>query len=167
MIISGPSSPGKDIDVYLQPLIIELWETGMETYDDCSYQIFQLCAALLWTINDFPAYAMLSGWAQKEQRSAHLVIILHTLNISNIIVRCVTWVIWHSYLLIIHFEEIRNRLMVKKITDLHLILYQAQKYWKIFMDSVMFSERVKRGSVVTVRVHGKKDSFFLNWHTGT
>ena len=61
MIISGPSSPGKDIDVYLQPLIIELWETGMETYDDCSYQIFQLCAALLWTINDFPAYAMLSG----------------------------------------------------------------------------------------------------------
>jgi len=36
MIIPGPSSPGKDIDVYLQPLIAELkelWETGMETYD--------------------------------------------------------------------------------------------------------------------------------------
>lgn len=36
MIIPGPSSPGNDIDVYLQPLIEEfkeLWESGIETYD--------------------------------------------------------------------------------------------------------------------------------------
>ncbi|XP_070019670.1 uncharacterized protein [Nicotiana sylvestris] len=68
MIIPGPSSPGNDIDVYLQPLIAELkelWETGIETYDAKTKQTFQMRAALLWIINDFPALAMLSGWSTK------------------------------------------------------------------------------------------------------
>ncbi|XP_057442542.1 uncharacterized protein LOC130734207 [Lotus japonicus] len=68
LFISGPKSPGIDIDVYLQPLIDdlkELWDAGIETYDASSRQNFQLCAALLWTINDFPAYDMLSGWSTK------------------------------------------------------------------------------------------------------
>ncbi|XP_019223799.1 PREDICTED: uncharacterized protein LOC109205544 [Nicotiana attenuata] len=68
MIIPGPSSPGNDIDVYLQPLIAELkelWETGIETYDAETKQTFQMRAALLWTISDFPALAMLSGWITK------------------------------------------------------------------------------------------------------
>ncbi|XP_057249394.1 uncharacterized protein LOC125495744 [Beta vulgaris subsp. vulgaris] len=66
--IPGPKSPGNDIDVYLQPLIDELkelWEDGVETYDAFKKQTFQLHAALLGTINDFPAYSMLSGWATK------------------------------------------------------------------------------------------------------
>jgi len=36
MLIPGPSSPGNDIDVYLQPLIEELnelWIHGVDTYD--------------------------------------------------------------------------------------------------------------------------------------
>jgi len=52
----------------LQPLIEELkelWEQGVETYDAYSGDKFQLYAALLWTINDFPAYGMLSGWSTK------------------------------------------------------------------------------------------------------
>ncbi|XP_058775718.1 uncharacterized protein LOC131649992 [Vicia villosa] len=64
----GPTSPGNDIDVYLQPLIDdlkELWDVGIETYDVSSSSNFQLHAALLWTINDFPAYGMLSGWSTK------------------------------------------------------------------------------------------------------
>ncbi|XP_075108925.1 uncharacterized protein LOC142180757 [Nicotiana tabacum] len=68
MIIPGPSSPGNDIDVYLQPLIAELkelWETGIETYDAKTKQTFQMRAALLWIINNFPALAMLSGWSTK------------------------------------------------------------------------------------------------------
>ncbi|XP_019255009.1 PREDICTED: uncharacterized protein LOC109233579 [Nicotiana attenuata] len=68
MIIPGPSSPGNDIDVYLQPLIEELkklWETGIETYDAETKQTFQMRAALLWTVSDFPALAMLSGWSTK------------------------------------------------------------------------------------------------------
>ncbi|XP_020973047.1 uncharacterized protein LOC110269510 [Arachis ipaensis] len=68
LLIPGPCSPGKSIDVYLQPLIEELkvlWEVGVETYDASKNKTFQLHAALLWTISDFPAYVMLSGWSTK------------------------------------------------------------------------------------------------------
>ena len=68
MLIPGPESPGNAIDIYLQPLIEELkelWEVGVETYDASSNSNFQLHATLLWTINDFPAYGMLSGWSIK------------------------------------------------------------------------------------------------------
>lgn len=68
LLIPGPKSPGNDIDVYLRPLIDELkdlWENGVETYDVVTKQTFQLHTALLWTINDFPAFANLSGWSTK------------------------------------------------------------------------------------------------------
>lgn len=68
LLIPGPKSPGNEIDVYLQPLIEELkilWEVGVETYDISKNQSFQMRAALMWTVNDFPAYAMLSGWSTK------------------------------------------------------------------------------------------------------
>ncbi|XP_060181912.1 uncharacterized protein LOC132611513 isoform X1 [Lycium barbarum] len=68
MLIPGPESPGDAIDVYLQPLIEELnelWETGVETFDASTKKNFTLHASLLWTINDFPAYANLSGWSTK------------------------------------------------------------------------------------------------------
>ena len=64
LLIPGPRSPGKDLDVYLRPLIDELkeyWETGFETYDAYAKERFKLRAALLWTISDFPAYGSLSG----------------------------------------------------------------------------------------------------------
>ncbi|XP_074317203.1 uncharacterized protein LOC141653363 [Silene latifolia] len=64
-LIPGPTSPGNKIDVYLQPLIeelIDLWVNGIETYDASKDETFTLKAGLLWTINDFPAYGMLSGW---------------------------------------------------------------------------------------------------------
>ncbi|XP_004510005.1 uncharacterized protein [Cicer arietinum] len=68
LLIPGPRSPGNAIDVYMQPLIEELkilWDVGVETYDISRNQSFQMRAALLWTVNDFPAYAMLSGWSTK------------------------------------------------------------------------------------------------------
>ncbi|XP_020963472.1 uncharacterized protein LOC110265062 [Arachis ipaensis] len=43
LLIPGPCSPGKSIDVYLQPLIEELkvlWEVGVETYDTSKNQTF-------------------------------------------------------------------------------------------------------------------------------
>ncbi|KAA0050361.1 uncharacterized protein E6C27_scaffold88G00930 [Cucumis melo var. makuwa] len=64
LLIPGPKSPGRKIDVYLQPLIEELkelWTFGVRTYDSLTGQFFQLYAALFWTINDFPAYGDLSG----------------------------------------------------------------------------------------------------------
>ncbi|XP_057526403.1 uncharacterized protein LOC130805635 [Amaranthus tricolor] len=68
LLVPGPTSPGINMDVYLQPLIEELkelWEVGVETYDAYSKKNFILRASLLWTINDFPAYADLSGWSTK------------------------------------------------------------------------------------------------------
>ncbi|KAH0728079.1 hypothetical protein KY284_003944 [Solanum tuberosum] len=40
-------------------------DSGVETYDGSRKQTFQMRAALMWTINDFHAYAMLSGWSTK------------------------------------------------------------------------------------------------------
>jgi hypothetical protein len=68
MVIPGPKSPGVSIDVYLQPLIDELkvlWKDGVKAWDAVEKKEFDLHAILLWTINDFPAYAMLSGWSTK------------------------------------------------------------------------------------------------------
>ena len=68
LLIPGPRSPGNDIDIYLQPLIDELkllWDSGVETYDASRNITFQMRASLMWTISDFPAYAMLSGWSTK------------------------------------------------------------------------------------------------------
>ncbi|XP_021739799.1 uncharacterized protein LOC110706214 isoform X1 [Chenopodium quinoa] len=68
LLIPGPKAPGNNIDVYLRPLIDELkdlWECGIETYDASKKEYFVMRSALLWTINDFPAYANLSGWSTK------------------------------------------------------------------------------------------------------
>ena len=59
LLIPGPTSLGNDIDMYLQPLVEELkelWDVGVETFDVSSKKSFQMHVALLWTINDFPAY---------------------------------------------------------------------------------------------------------------
>ncbi|RVW28901.1 hypothetical protein CK203_111943 [Vitis vinifera] len=43
LLIPGPTAPGNDIDIYLQPLIDELndlWEVGVETYDASTKQNF-------------------------------------------------------------------------------------------------------------------------------
>ncbi|GJY31198.1 uncharacterized protein Tco_0414693 [Tanacetum coccineum] len=66
-IIPGGKAPGDDIDIYLIPLIKELkllWK-GVDAYDAFSKEKFKLRASLLWTVNDFPAYANLSGWSTK------------------------------------------------------------------------------------------------------
>jgi hypothetical protein len=68
MLIPGPVSLGNNIDVYMEPLIDELknlWAHGVETWDAKVKKNFTLHAVLLWTINDFPAYVMLSGWSTK------------------------------------------------------------------------------------------------------
>ncbi|XP_052724112.1 uncharacterized protein LOC128193952 [Vigna angularis] len=64
-LIPGPFNPKVRIDVYLEPLIDDLkklW-SGVITYDISRRQNFIMRAMLMWTINDFPAYGMLSGWS--------------------------------------------------------------------------------------------------------
>jgi hypothetical protein len=68
LLIPGPKAPENEIDVYLQPLVDdlqELWNEGILTYDSSTQENFKLYAALLWTINDFPAYGNLSRWMTK------------------------------------------------------------------------------------------------------
>ncbi|KAL6189175.1 hypothetical protein ACLB2K_040565 [Fragaria x ananassa] len=68
LLIPGPTAPGKDLDVFLRPLIDELkelWETGVRTYDKSTDSVFDMKAAVLWIVNDFPAYGNLSGWSTK------------------------------------------------------------------------------------------------------
>ncbi|XP_042973009.1 uncharacterized protein LOC122304812 [Carya illinoinensis] len=70
LIIPGPKYAGNDIDVYLQPLVdelLEFWEQGVPMYDASTKETFMLHAALMWTINDFPAYGILSGWSTKAR----------------------------------------------------------------------------------------------------
>ncbi|GLT44402.1 hypothetical protein SLA2020_183040 [Shorea laevis] len=66
IIIQGPQSPGKNIDVMLCPLIDELkelWYNGVKTYDSFRHEHFIMRATLMWTITDFPVYGMLSRWS--------------------------------------------------------------------------------------------------------
>ncbi|XP_074352078.1 uncharacterized protein LOC141691239 [Apium graveolens] len=74
-LISGPESPKNNIDVYMQPLITELkslWNIGVEVYDTLTDENFQLRASVLWTISDFPGYAMLSGGSTKGKLACHV-----------------------------------------------------------------------------------------------
>lgn len=66
LLIPGPKSPGKDMDVFLRPLVDELkmlWDEGVQVRDAATNTVFTMRAALLWTINDFPARSSLSGWS--------------------------------------------------------------------------------------------------------
>ncbi|KAK9062208.1 hypothetical protein SSX86_019394 [Deinandra increscens subsp. villosa] len=66
LMIPGRKSPTQNIDVFLRPLIDELkelYEDGIEVYDAYRKENFIMRVILLWTVSDFPAYAMLSGWS--------------------------------------------------------------------------------------------------------
>ena len=65
-VIPGPSSLGQNINVCLRPLInklTQLWSFRTLTYDISRKQNFVIRVALMWTINDFPAYDMVSSWS--------------------------------------------------------------------------------------------------------
>jgi len=69
MMISGPKNPGKRLDVFLRLSIDKLnnlWFVGVETYDVYRKKKFQLKTALMWTINDFLTYGILSGWSTHD-----------------------------------------------------------------------------------------------------
>ncbi|XP_071741912.1 uncharacterized protein [Rutidosis leptorrhynchoides] len=72
LLISGPKSPGKDIDVYLRPLVVELkilWSEGVVTHDSVTNTYFQMKAMRIWTINDYPARGSLSGWSDQGYKA--------------------------------------------------------------------------------------------------
>ena len=70
LLILGPTSPGKDFDVFLDPLIDELQELwkGVNTFHllhPDNKEGFTLRATVLWCIHDFLALSTLSGQTTK------------------------------------------------------------------------------------------------------
>ena len=70
LLTLGPTSPGKDFDVFLEPLIEELKELwkGVNTFHVLycdNKKGFTLCAAVIWCIHDFPALSTLLGQTTK------------------------------------------------------------------------------------------------------
>jgi hypothetical protein len=65
LIVPGPDHPGPSISVMLKPLIEELkqlWQ-GVEAYDYDQKKNFNLRVAYLWSVLDFKAYNIFSGWS--------------------------------------------------------------------------------------------------------
>ncbi|KAL0333127.1 UNVERIFIED_CONTAM: hypothetical protein Scaly_2214200 [Sesamum calycinum] len=66
MLIPGPSNPERRIDVYSESLIeelLQLWHVGVLMHNHGTNQVFMMREALMWTVNDLPAYGMASGWS--------------------------------------------------------------------------------------------------------
>jgi hypothetical protein len=62
--ISGPTQPGFDMDVFLEPLMEDmkiLWEIGVQMLDEYRKDLFTLRAIIFVTINDYPALFTLLG----------------------------------------------------------------------------------------------------------
>jgi hypothetical protein len=67
LLILGLASPGKDFDLFLEPLVedlLELW-SGVRAYDGLNGKMFNLRATVLWCIQDYPALSTLSGCTTK------------------------------------------------------------------------------------------------------
>jgi hypothetical protein len=74
LLIPGPHQPRNEIDVYMRPLVDELkelWQDGALTYDASSGMKFQMHAALLWTIHDYPGFGNVSGWRTKGYHACY------------------------------------------------------------------------------------------------
>ncbi|XP_023771177.1 uncharacterized protein LOC111919836 [Lactuca sativa] len=119
LLIPGKDSPGKDMDVYLRPLVDELkvlWEKGIETYDSESGRTFNMRATLMWTINDFPAYGYLSGWST----SGYMACPTCNKDASSIRIRKkITYVGHRRFLPLIILGGMHEILMGKKSLGLH------------------------------------------------
>ena len=66
LVIPGREHPGKNFNVYMEPLVDELlglWEKGSLTYDCYRKENFTMKAIVLWTIHDFPRYGLVACWS--------------------------------------------------------------------------------------------------------
>jgi hypothetical protein len=70
LIIPGPSYPGKNFHVFMEPVyeeLAELFEVGTFTYDASRNQMFQLYAVVLCTVSDYPGLAIASGHSTSSE----------------------------------------------------------------------------------------------------
>ncbi|XP_023767031.1 uncharacterized protein LOC111915622 [Lactuca sativa] len=69
LLIPSPKAPGKDMDVFLRPLVEELKHFWVRIKDAATNTFFTMRAMFLWTINDWPARSSLSGWSRQGYRA--------------------------------------------------------------------------------------------------
>jgi hypothetical protein len=65
LIIPGPEYPGKNMSVYMEPLIDDLvraWQDGVCTFDRATKTNFQMHVWYQYSLHDLPAYGILCGW---------------------------------------------------------------------------------------------------------
>jgi hypothetical protein len=70
MVILDPNSLGRNIEICLRPLIDklkQLWSSRALTYDVSMKHNFLMRTALMWNINDFLAYRIVSCWSTHEK----------------------------------------------------------------------------------------------------
>ena len=72
MIVLIPESMEieNDIDAYLQSFIIELKQLLVQsvlTFDALMNESFSMHVVLMWTINNFSSYALISSWSTKDE----------------------------------------------------------------------------------------------------
>lgn len=65
LVIPGPKHPGKNWNVFMQPLFDEFKEAwgGVNTYDSFTKRNFNMRVGYHISIHDFPALGMFSGWS--------------------------------------------------------------------------------------------------------
>ena len=60
------------MDIFLKPIVDELkvqWAEGVDIYDTSTKESFMMHVALLWMMNNFLAYLLLSGWSTKGYKA--------------------------------------------------------------------------------------------------
>ncbi|KAL0438879.1 UNVERIFIED_CONTAM: hypothetical protein Slati_2370900 [Sesamum latifolium] len=93
MVIPGPSNSKHLIDVYLDSLSEELqnlWHVSVLTRDSVKNETFTMHAALMWTMNDLPAYGMASRWSTAGVMGVQFVWKTYMLSISRMVERRAT-----------------------------------------------------------------------------
>ena len=65
LIVPGPNYPGKNMSVYMQPLMDDLkeaWVNGVNTYDAAKKENFQMYVWYQYSLHDLPAFALFVAW---------------------------------------------------------------------------------------------------------
>jgi len=65
LVIPRPEHPGKNMNVFMRPLVDEIKEAwaGVLTYDSFSKQNFNMRVSYHTSIHDFPGLGMFSRWS--------------------------------------------------------------------------------------------------------
>ncbi|CAK8571848.1 unnamed protein product [Lathyrus sativus] len=156
-LIPGASSPKAGIDVYLQPLIDDLKRLWIRegTYDVSRRQNFNMRAALIWTINDFPAYGMLSGWGTHGKMGCpHCM--GHTKSFTLQMGGKSSWFDYHHRFLHMNHVFRKNKNAFRKgikVTDLPPPRLSSTEVWNSVSDLPKFTDNGK-----TCRIPGYGDT---------